>query len=111
MSLRTPFVIKYDADFGKVNKLRTHKDNADVSFIILINKPSEFSGGGTYFHAIDKILQLDQGEALIFSGQLVHEAVPISSGKRFVISGFVTFNEDFLKMKRLGTLATMPLLH
>jgi predicted 2-oxoglutarate/Fe(II)-dependent dioxygenase YbiX len=108
--IRTPFVIKYDAKFGTVSKLRTHKDNADASFILLINRPSEFTGGGTYFHAINKTIHLEQGEALIFAGQLVHEAIPITSGKRFVISGFITFNDEYIRMKRLGTLATIPLL-
>lgn len=96
---RTPFVIKYDASLGKTSKLRTHKDNSDVSFILLISNPSDFEGGGTYFHAIDKAIYLEQGEALIFNGQLVHEAIPITTGKRFVISGFITFTDEYIKMK------------
>ena len=107
----SPFVIKYDATGGKTAKLRTHKDNSDVSFILLINKPSDFTDGGTYFHAIDKTLYMEQGEALIFNGQLVHEAKPISSGRRFVVSGFVVFSEDYKKMKRLGTMETTPMLY
>ena len=103
-----PFVIKYDAAGGKTAKLRTHKDNADVSFILLVNKPTDFGEGGTYFHAINKTLYMEQGEALIFNGQLVHEAIPISYGKRFVVSGFLKFTDEFLEMKRLGTMATMP---
>jgi predicted 2-oxoglutarate/Fe(II)-dependent dioxygenase YbiX len=92
-------VIKYDASIGEASKLRTHKDNSDVSFILLISKPSDFEGGGTFFHAINKTMHLEQGEALIFNGQLVHEAVPITTGKRFVISGFVTFTDEYTKMK------------
>lgn len=103
-----PFVIKYDASGGKTAKLRTHKDNSDVSFILLVNKPTDFGDGGTYFHAINKTLYMEQGEALIFNGQLVHEAIPISYGKRFVISGFIKFSDEFIKMKRLGTMATTP---
>ena len=103
-----PFVIKYDASGGKTAKLRTHKDNSDVSFILLVNKPTDFGDGGTYFHAINKTLYLDQGEALIFNGQLVHEAIPISHGKRFVVSGFIKFSDEFMKMKTLGTMATTP---
>jgi predicted 2-oxoglutarate/Fe(II)-dependent dioxygenase YbiX len=92
-------VIKYDASLGKASKLRTHKDNSDVSFILLINEPSDFEGGGTYFHGINKTIYLGQGEALIFNGQLVHEAIPISAGKRFVISGFIKFTDEYIKMK------------
>ena len=103
-----PFVIKYDASGGKTAKLRTHKDNSDISFILLVNKPNDFVAGGTYFHAINKTLYMEQGEALVFNGQLVHEAIPISSGKRFVVSGFIKFSEEYMKMKRLGTMATTP---
>ena len=99
MKFRTPFVIKYDAALGKGSKLRTHKDNSDISFILLISDPSEFQGGGTFFHAINKTIYLEQGEALIFNGQLVHEAIPITTGKRFVISGFITFTDEYLRMK------------
>lgn len=53
---------------------------------------------------------MEQGEALVFNGQLVHEAIPITKGKRFVLSGFVNFNNDYMQMKRLGTLATTPML-
>ena len=107
----SPFVIKYDATGGKTAKLRTHKDNSDVSFIILVNKPDDFTDGGTYFHAIDKTLYMEQGEALVFNGQLVHEAIPISSGRRFVVSGFINFADEYKNMKRLGTMATTPMLY
>ena len=92
-------MIKYDASLGKASKLRTHKDNSDVSFILLISNPSDFEGGGTFFHALNKTIYLRQGEALIFNGQLVHEAIPITAGKRFVISGFITFTDEYMKMK------------
>lgn len=104
-----PFIIRYDVN--GVRELNAHKDNADVSFIMLINNPSDFDDGGTYFHLLNQTFFLKQGEILIFPGQLVHMAKPITRGKRFVMSGFLFFDKAFLDMKRLSTLATLPYLH
>jgi len=112
-----PFIIRYTAQEGK-NKgkgfggIGLHKDNSDISFILLLNDPKkDFSGGGTHFPILNKTIELEQGEVLVFSGQLVHGAVPITRGKRFVLSGFLTFSEDYLKMKRLATMETLGYLH
>ena len=92
--------------------VRLHKDNADVSFIVLLSDPADFEGGGTTFEAIGGApLTLRRGEALIFAGQLVHGAAPVTSGRRYVLSGFTNFAKEYLEMKRLGTLATLPYLH
>eukprot|EP01052_Picozoa_sp_SAG31_P031616 SAG31_NODE_3369_length_4354_cov_4.327380_5_plen_180_part_00 len=103
-----PFVIRYDATSDHVG-LRPHKDNADVSFVLLLSDPNEFEGGGTYIEAIDETIMLKQGEAVVLNGQLVHSAQPISHGRRYVLSGFTNFKADFLDIKRRDTLATMTL--
>lgn len=106
----TPFVIKYNASDAS-SSLYTHKDNSDVSFILLLSDPEkDFEGGGTYFYDLNENLYLKQGDALVFNGQLVHEAAHITKGLRYVIAGFTLFDRNFLKMKRLGTLATMTTL-
>jgi predicted 2-oxoglutarate/Fe(II)-dependent dioxygenase YbiX len=90
---------------------RYTEDNSDVSFILLLSDPSkDFEGGGTYFYDLNENLHLRQGDALVFNGQLVHEAAHITKGLRYVIAGFTLFDQNWLKMKRLGTLATMTTL-
>eukprot|EP00947_MAST-08B_sp_MAST-8B-sp1_P003880 g3880.t1 len=124
-----PFIIKYDADGREDGRgagggrpaassaaLARHKDNADVSFILLLSDPdSDFDGGGTSFDALggaDNPLALQQAEVLVFNGQLVHAAAPITRGKRYVLSGFTNFGDKYLeKLKRLGTLDTLPYHH
>ena len=51
------------------------------------------------------------GEILVFSGQLVHEARAITRGKRFVLSGFLVYDEAYIRLKRSTTLATMAYFH
>ena len=105
-----PFIIKYNASDAS-SSLYTHKDNSDISFILLLSDPKkDFEGGGTYFYDLNENLNLRQGDALVFNGQLVHEAAHITKGLRYVIAGFSLFDENYLKMKRLGTLATMTML-
>ena len=45
------------------------------------------------------------------SGQLVHAANHLASGKRYVLSGFTYFDSKYLDMKRRDTLATLAYLH
>eukprot|EP00747_Dinoflagellata_sp_TGD_P219659 gnl/TRDRNA2_/TRDRNA2_91752_c0_seq1.p1 gnl/TRDRNA2_/TRDRNA2_91752_c0~~gnl/TRDRNA2_/TRDRNA2_91752_c0_seq1.p1 ORF type:complete len:320 (+),score=43.45 gnl/TRDRNA2_/TRDRNA2_91752_c0_seq1:17-976(+) len=106
----TPFVIRYDAS-GDHAGLGRHKDNSDVSFIVLLSDPADFGGGGTQFDALGRSLPLRQGEAFVFNGQLVHAAAHLTRGRRYVLSGFTTFSQEFLDMKRRSTLKTMVYLH
>ena len=112
-----PFVIRYDA--SKASRLKMHKDNADVSFefILLLSDPDkDFEGGGTFIEALNTTVPLAQGEALVFNGQLVHAAAAITKGKRYVLSGFTTFSDDFIHLRSsasgtLGTLRKLPYHH
>lgn len=98
---KSPFIIKYDTNKRNID---AHKDNSDISFVILLN--DEFEGGGTYINNLDKTLQLNVGQVLIFPGQLVHSAKSIISGERFIISGFIGINKDYILKQRLRTLDT-----
>jgi hypothetical protein len=109
-----PFVIRYDASTDHKG-LMAHKDNADVSFVVLLSDPEDFElvGGGkaaTDFEAFGAV-ELQQGEAVVMNGQLVHESVPLSKGRRYVLSGFTYLEADYLDMKRRDTLATMAYSH
>ena len=83
-----------------------------ISFILMLSDPDkDFEGGGTFIQALNSTVQLARGEALVFNGQLVHSAAKITSGRRYVLSGFTYFSDDFLTKKRKGTLKTMVYHH
>ena len=109
-----PFVIRYDATTDH-RGIMAHKDNADISFVVLLSDPGDFEiiGGGkaaTRFEAFGAVA-LQQGEAVIMNGQLVHESVPLAKGRRYVLSGFTYLDAKYLDMKRRDTLATMAYSH
>ena len=109
-----PFVIRYDASTDHKG-LMAHKDNADVSFVVLLSDPDDFElvGGGkaaTRFEAFGSVA-LQQGEAVVMNGQLVHESVPLAKGRRYVLSGFTYMDAEYLDMKRRDTLVTMAYSH
>jgi len=107
----TPFIIRYDAE--EIDNVKWHKDNAEVSFVILLSDPREFEGGGTVFQVMgddDTPILLKQGEALVFNGQLVHGAKSITQGRRYVLSGFTRFDEAYMDVKRRGTMASTVMI-
>lgn len=84
------FVVKYDMNGQK--KLEEHKDGSEFSFILALN--DEYKGGGTYFTELNKKVNLETGDCLIFSGQNKHKGVQINSGKRYILTGFLHFHSQ-----------------
>lgn len=84
------FVVKYDMNGQK--KLEEHKDGSEFSFILALN--DEYQGGGTYFTEIKKHISLETGDCLIFSGQNTHKGVQITSGNRYILTGFLHFHHQ-----------------
>jgi len=110
------FIVKYDADHPtSQSNLAIHLDGSTVSFNIALNsyvesdeqlkhtKPIEeedetdltaiqqttFTGGGTRFILSPKAVMNNKGSLVIHPSKLYHEGVPITSGKRYIIVGFV----------------------
>lgn len=81
------FVVKYDEN-GQAG-LGYHRDANLLSFSILLSDPGDFSGGGTHFRDSSRVYHADQGDALVHCGQLLHCALPILSGQRCVLVGFI----------------------
>lgn len=80
------FIVKYDYEMQ--NSLELHHDGSFLSLNILLNDPSEFEGGGTYFN--DGITVFSkQGDLIVHSGKVKHSGLPISKGKRYVLVAFV----------------------
>lgn len=80
------FVVKYSHDAQ--NKLELHKDGTLISFNILLNESNEFEGGGTYFDD-GLTYYLEQGDILIHSSRIKHSGLPITSGYRYLLVGFI----------------------
>ena len=76
--------------------LEPHKDGSAYSFNLLLSSPSDFEGGGTAFELLgwEKPLSVGRGEALLHEGGLMHCGVPVRSGLRYVLVGFLRRNAD-----------------
>jgi hypothetical protein len=89
LAFRDLFFVKYEAAPGTQSSLDVHRDGSLLSFNILLNDPSEFDGGGTYFEAAQRTITIKQGDMLCHSGQLLHGGHMITRGKRFILVGFI----------------------
>ncbi len=90
--LREIFVVKYDMK-GQKN-LEYHTDGSEFSFVIALN--DDFKGGGTTFKHSQKNINLNIGDCLLFSGQNEHKGNEITSGTRYILTGFINYKQpDF----------------
>eukprot|EP00977_Amphora_coffeiformis_P015454 scaffold4511_cov171-Amphora_coffeaeformis.AAC.20 len=88
LRLADGFVVKYDAAGGQ-RELKPHRDGSVLSFNIALNPTSEFEGGGTWFASLDQAIKIDQGQIVSHASALLHGGHGISSGKRYILVGFV----------------------
>lgn len=84
----------YDADSGgyfKAHRDNTTKGTAHRRFAVSINLNAEdFDGGGVVFPEYsDTVYNPPTGGALIFSCSMLHEALPITGGKRYAFLPFL----------------------
>lgn len=99
---REPHLVKYDLTRKERQKLDTHTDKSEWTFLISLSEGcgAEYSGGGTYFECIDSTVHLSRGHALIFPGKLRHRGQKITTGRRFLLVGFlVDKNKEVKKGK------------
>ena len=56
-----------------------------------LNAPADFEGGGTQFVSLEgkPLFRPERGVATMFSGRNRHRGVPVSSGVRYVLAGFL----------------------
>jgi hypothetical protein len=70
--------------------LSQHRDGSELSFVITLNDPATFKGGGTRFIADDIIVEPDTpGTGVFFSGGQLHSGVEVVKGTRYILAGFV----------------------
>ena len=110
------FVRRYQP--GERVELSTHRDMSQLTINVLLSDPAiDFSGGGCYLfgdtkHGTDSAADRErcrvvegetQGAALIHSGQLLHGALPTTSGVRYILVLFFQlhgYHCKFVKPKR-----------
>jgi hypothetical protein len=81
------FLVKYDINGQKF--LDYHEDGSEFSFVLSLN--DEFEGGGTNFKFNDKTIKLPVGDCLVFSGRNTHRGNEITSGTRYILTGFINY--------------------
>ena len=88
------FVAKYDMLGQK--ELREHRDGSELSFVVALN--DGFEGGGTNFIDMNaktmkrKIVLVrpeSVGDCVLFCGRHLHSGETITSGVRYILTGFV----------------------
>lgn len=89
---RDLFFVKY-ADDGQAG-LALHRDGSTVSFNVLLNKSTDFEGGGTYIEVDDRVYQIEQGDCFIHSGKLRHGGQPITKGERYILVAFLDIDRN-----------------
>ena len=101
LHLDETFIVKYEWDGTQGKKQRVlddHVDGCEFSFVLGLNKITEYREGGTMF-TIDGTRALQgEGDLLLFSGQNQHRGVEIVEGKRYILTGFVSLrNRGFCR--------------
>ena len=100
------FVCKYEAGAGQAG-LGVHRDDSEVSFVVLLNDPSEFEGGGTTFVRGETPPAFrSAGGCVLFCGLRVHAGRPITGGVRYILAGFVRVHDGGATRRR--ALALFP---
>lgn len=80
-----------------------HRDNTSAGvmhrrYAMSLALNNEFEGGGVYFPEYNNdVYNPKAGDAVIFSCSLMHEALPVTKGKRFVLLSFFYGEEDAKK--------------
>lgn len=98
------FVKRYRAD--ERIELCTHRDGSLVTANLLLSRSSAFSDGGAYVYSRQElnsrikelqgeeslrrhaVIHLEQGDAVLHPGKLLHGAYPISGGERYILALF-----------------------
>lgn len=83
-SWKEPHLLLYQNIEGKPvhTGVEMHYDGCDITWICMLSSIDEYTGGGTYIRALRKNIKLQQGQVLVFPGELYHKGCDITSGVR-----------------------------
>ena len=96
------FVAKYQHEDSSDKKepqtgLPAHVDGTPYSFVAALNDGTEYENGGTSFtrrhpSQEQKVWKCDKaGSVIFFSGKNEHKGVAITSGVRYILTGFINY--------------------
>ena len=84
------FIVKYDYENGQ-KSLMPHHDASVYTINVALNSSDNYTGGGVNFiHKKCMFLNKNPGYLLLHPGRITHyhEALPITSGKRYILVSF-----------------------
>ena len=96
------FILKYEnPNEGDTVAQASVDAHADAStFTYLIPLTDDFEGGGTRFLYPEQVAKPKAGTLLLFSGQNLHEGLPVTKGTRYVIAGRIHYGGPILLKER-----------
>ena len=98
-------LLYYDGDNDKKAFRDAHTDwtvhscHRRMSIIIGLSEPHEYDGGELVFPNDNLKYKIGKGSAIIFDGRLLHEVLPVTKGKRYVIQAFL-FDDSGWNLKK-----------
>ena len=92
ISVEELFFVKYEHAENSQKHLDIHQDGSEMSFVIALN--DSYTHGGTHFIMSDEHAKLNKGECVFFSGKQYHQGMPISSGIRYILTGFLNYKSS-----------------
>ena len=98
LTFQEAFVVRYGSERGGQNKLKKHVDGSPLSFVCALN--DDFEGGGTRIGT--ETCTPKKGQCCLFAGGVQkHEGLPITSGERLILTGFVNHGPTLAECERL----------
>jgi GR25 family glycosyltransferase involved in LPS biosynthesis len=99
------FIVKYDLTNEGMDKLDIHRDTSLINFIVSLNNPNEYEGGGTYYPEFNKTITLKKGSLFLNTGKLKHGGKQITKGVRYILIGFIDINDQCINNKYLDSIS------
>lgn len=90
MWLYDAFLLRFDGEPGRTGLgVHVDDDGLGLSLNLLLSRPADFEGGGTYFEDGELVVSPQQGELVTHHGGLRHASVPTTAGLRYILVGFL----------------------